>query len=213
MNNAHTPLQHSLAEQHTPSTVAESSTAPLDKWIERVLAVMASTYGARFADMWAGVSPVDMKREWSRKLGALKPAEIVRGIDSLGKYCPTLPEFIELCRPRPDYETAYREAVDQTRLRRDGKDVWSNPAIFWASLHISYFDLMNNNYAQNKSRWIAALDEFLARSDVMPVPEAKVALPPVGATHTPEVAQEGLQRIRAMLKTSRFASNIAGANE
>jgi hypothetical protein len=169
---------------------------------------MASTYGARFADMWAGVSPEDMKREWARKLGALRQEEIVRGINSLGKFCPTLPEFIELCRPAPEYETAYREAVEQSRLRREGKDKWSNQAIYWASLHISYFDLMNCSYPQVKQRWIAALDACLATPNMPPVPEAQIALPPVGATHNPEVAKANLDKMHAMLKTSRIAGGV-----
>jgi hypothetical protein len=199
MHNAQALSQHSQDK-------VEQSTALPDRWIERVLSVMASTYGARFADMWAGVSPDDMKREWARKLGALTQDEIVRGIDALGKFCPTLPEFVELCRPKPDYETAYREAVEQTRLRMEGKDKWSQPAIYWASLHISYFDLMNSSYPQVKQRWIAALDACLNTPNMPTVPEAQVALPPVGGTRTPEVAQENIERMNAMLKSSRFAT-------
>lgn len=203
MNNEQTQLPRSQ-----DAATATHSTALPDQWIERVLAVMASTYGARFADMWSGVSPHEMKREWARKLGALNQDEIVLGINSLGKFCPTLPEFIELCRPRPDYETAYREAVEQTRLRTEGRDKWSNPAIYWASLRISFFDLMNSSYAQVKQRWITALDEYLSHPSVEPIPAPIVALPPAGGARDPKVAAANLEKIHAILKTSRITQGL-----
>lgn len=69
-------------------------------WVERIFAVMAAHYGARFADAWLGVDAAEMKAAWARKLGGLTPEQIKRGLAGLeqNRFPPTLPEFIALCR-------------------------------------------------------------------------------------------------------------------
>ncbi len=69
-------------------------------WVERIFAVMAAHYGARFADAWRGVDAAEMKAAWARKLAGLTPQQIKRGLAGLEqcRFPPTLPEFMALCR-------------------------------------------------------------------------------------------------------------------
>jgi len=77
-----------------------TDTALPQTWVERIFEVMAASYGARFADAWRGTDPHTVKAVWARKLGALTPDQIRRGLESLEqcKFPPTLPEFVALCK-------------------------------------------------------------------------------------------------------------------
>ncbi len=90
------PLRRLLAEPEAPR---ENPSLP-NSWVERLFAVMAAHYGARFADAWHGADPEEMKAAWAQKLAGLTAEQIRRGIDALDqcKFPPTLPEFIALCR-------------------------------------------------------------------------------------------------------------------
>jgi hypothetical protein len=55
-------------------------------------------------------------------------------------------------------KSAYLEAIEQSRKRVDGKDVWSHPAIFWAYKTIGG-DLNRFTEREIFPRWINALDE------------------------------------------------------
>ncbi|WP_430229882.1 replication protein P [Nitrosomonas communis] len=72
---------------------------------------------------------------------------------------PTFPQFLKACRPSLDYETAFYEAVSQMQLRSEGKDEWSNPAIFHAAARIGMD--MSNPYAYIKTRWKTELDKAI----------------------------------------------------
>lgn len=150
----------------TPSPLTHSTVAaPLPpKWIDKLFGRFDAYYGARFGDQWRG-SDLDMvKAVWAEKLGQLTPDELRRGVDALGRcrYPPTLPEFFELCRPLPDYEESYREAVRQMRARETGTDKWSSRAVFWAACAIGSWDLMSRSYPELKVRWRVAYDRALA---------------------------------------------------
>lgn len=117
---------------------------------------MVSFYGARFADAWRGVDVAQVKADWSEELSDYTVDEIRRGIGRLRDrpFPPTLPEFLLLCRPKPDPQAAHAEAC---RLigRLEG---WSDCAVFWAAREIGYFDLKNLPYDKLRGRWIDALD-------------------------------------------------------
>ena len=88
------------SKEQGASSPAESSKALPGEWVERIFQIMAANYGARFADAWRGVDAETVKAVWAKKLGALKPEQIRRGIASLEqcKFPPTLPEFMALCK-------------------------------------------------------------------------------------------------------------------
>lgn len=116
---------------------------------------------------------------------------------------PTLPQFLAMCRPAVNYEASYREAAQQLNLREEGKDSWSHPAIYWATVRIGAFDIRNGSFSAMKSRWVDALNSALAdiRSGVLPneVPARLAALPAPGKTMSREVAEANLAKIRSMM--------------
>lgn len=160
---------------------------------------MSAFYGARFADAWRGVDVGEVKAVWAEELGAYTVAEIQRGIASLKErqFPPTLPEFLQICRPRPDYVTAHAEAC---RLigRLDG---WSDCSVFWAAREIGYHDLKQQRYRDIEGRWKDALDRAWLNRKPIPEPEPvagqlSATAGPVAAPLTEEQRQEIRDRIR-----------------
>lgn len=117
--------------------------------------------------------------------------EVMDGIRACRKshqYPQTLPEFLQLCRVPIDYDKAFFEAVIQMGIRRRpsvklvdgevvqefGKDVWSNPAIYWAAVAMGKdLDLI---YRDVRSRWHYELDRAI-KGDKKPVPQSTNLLP------------------------------------
>ena len=121
-------------------------------WVERLFTKMVSFYGARFADAWRGVDVAQVKADWAEELADYGVDEIRRSIARLRDrpFPPTLPEFLLLCRPKPDPQAAHAEAC---RLigRLEG---WSDCAVFWAAREIGYFDLKTLAYERLRGRWV-----------------------------------------------------------
>lgn len=139
-------------------------------WVDRLFMRFSGRYGAAFSQRWAGVEDA-ARQEWSEGLAGFTAAEIKRGLDNLGTWPPSLPEFIQLCRPPIEPEKAFYEALKQMRIRHQGgADRWSNPVIFWAAVWMGE-DLFSAQFARLKTRWIAALDQ--AKSDL----EADITTP------------------------------------
>lgn len=130
--------------------------------------------------------------------------EIKRGLDACltRVYPPTLPEFLTLCRPKLDPESAYVEACKQISARDNGSDTWSNPAIYWAAREYGVHELRQSTWASAKVRWCRVLDEQLAKPEQLPVPAKMVALPEPGAgTADPAKVAAALETLRAALKS------------
>jgi hypothetical protein len=164
---------------------------------------MAFTYGARFADLWAGVNPAEMKEYWAQRLGSLSRAELATGYHMLESRDrpPTLPEFIKLCRPCLDPEIAFHEALEQGKRRELGNpkepDVWSHAAIYWAWQKIGAFAMTHQSYEVLRPRWIDALRTFADDPNLPPVPIRRQELPAPGkARLQPERARELLAQLR-----------------
>lgn len=122
---------------------------------------MLGFYGRRFLDMWAGIDEAMIKEVWRRKLASYGGQEIANGLNAMEsrKMPPTLPEFMELCRPPLEPEAAYHEAIVQMRRRHiDGTDQWSNPAIYWAAAEVGN-DLFALPWKLIEARWRYALRE------------------------------------------------------
>lgn len=215
---------------------AASSTSPPpcsrhrlpEAWVERLFARLSALYGARLADLWRGADLEEVKDVWAVELADLSGEEIARGLAACRerKFPPTLPEFRELCRPPIDFEAAYREAVEQMRLREQGLDRWSSPAIYWAAARIGSWDLRNSSYAAIAKRWQAELAKALEeqRAGNLPdIPPARPTLPAPGQTTPPAQAKAWMTVCRAILEgrpkpeiealkaAARRASAAAGA--
>ncbi len=170
---------------------------------ERVFERLATIYGARLADLWRGCDQGAIKDTWGRALSQYSTSEIRRGLQGCltRPWPPTLPEFLALCRPPIDHEAAYREAVEQIRLRGDGLDRWSHPAIYWTAVRITEHELHSSSWASIKSRWTAALNEELEKGQWPEVPPPRPALVAPGQSFTSR--EEGARRAAAILAWMR----------
>lgn len=187
-----------------------SSTSPLpEPWIERLFNRLAAMYGAKFTDQWKGVDPAYMKQVWAEDLSGYAVDEIKRGLEACRTrtWPPTLPEFLQLCRPPIDPEAAYTEAVRQLRARENGEDKWSHPAIFWAACEVGQFDLLGSHYGAIKNRWGDALRKQLEKREWPPVPEKRIELPAPGKTApAPEKVRAMLDELRQKMAMPREAA-------
>lgn len=109
---------------------------------------------------------------------------------------PSCAEFIKACKPSVDPLVAYYEAVNGMQARERGEaGKWSHPAIFWAAIQVSAFDLKNQSYSQIKPRWEKALQDEMGKGEWAAVPEPMVALPAPGKSelsreHATKMVQE-----------------------
>lgn len=181
----------------------ETSPALPLAWVERLFARFASMYGARFLDLWRDVDHAELKQAWAEELGGLSVAEIKRGLDACSSktFPPTLPEFIQLCRPGLDAERAYFEAVEQMQKRPSGEDRWSHPAVFWTASRIGAFDLRNSTWSSIRNRWCAVFSDVMSAGVWPEIPPHREALPaPGGQTIDREEARKRAEAIKVHVK-------------
>ncbi len=141
---------------------------------------MLATFGKRFIDQWVGVEPSKLQAHWATKLAGLTAAELKRGVDALDSqtFCPTLPEFLKLCRPPVDALAAYYEAVQNVAVRERGEmGKWSHPAIFWASVAIGAHDLKASTYSNIRDRWDRVLQAEISKGAWAAIPAPVLSLP------------------------------------
>ncbi|MGA4125522.1 replication protein P [Ralstonia nicotianae] len=111
---------------------------------------------------------------------------------------PSVAEFVKACRPPMNYDAALYEATQQLRLRAEGRDQWSNPAIYWAAIKVGEFDMLNLSHGILIKRFSAALDE-VTRDEVHPVPPRAVALPAPGRGRAnPEAVRQAVEKVHAI---------------
>jgi hypothetical protein len=176
-----------------------------EKWIDALFAKLHSFYGTRFLDMWRGNDLQTVKAVWTQELSKLSRDEVAKGANSLvnQEYCPSLPQFIKLCRTDIDAVAAYYEALNGVIAREKGEmGEWSHPAIFWATTKIGSFDLKNQTYSNIKARWERALNEEINNGQWADIPKAQIALP---APATP--ATKSQDRARNSAPTSPNSLN------
>ena len=136
------------------------------RWIESLWTKMATYYGSKFADLWAGTDEEMVQREWAIAMAKLTPDQLRRGADALASQAwpPTLPMFLLLCHPPVEPVKAYYEAVAGLQARSMGElGRWSHPAIFWAAARMSH-ELRSCSFSQVKDRWEVALKDELSKN-------------------------------------------------
>lgn len=155
---------------------------PIDQLYERLQALYPRRWEGQFnspehLEMW--------KQCWGEELDeqAVTFEEAKKGIATCMKlhdWPPSFPEFLKACRPAVDYEGSFYEAVEQMRLRDEGRDKWPHPAVYWAAVKIGN-DMKSTVYLNIQNRWRAALDEAFERiqSGLIPnqVPVRRERLP------------------------------------
>ena len=190
----------------TPSTLQPAAStdwpanAVPESWIDSLFTRMSGSYGSKFADLWRGTDLASVRILWGTELAHLSRDELRVGVEALRRrpFPPTLPEFISLCQPAMNVDAAIYEAVEQLRAREFGKDVWSDPAIYWAAVKVGIFEMLNQPHSQLKPRFEDAIRKIKDRGDVQPVPARVDALPaPGGAELSKEEARKRLRDFKA----------------
>lgn len=124
---------------------------------------------------------------------------------------PSLPEFIDLCKPKINHEVSWYNACVELCNRENGSaENWKHPAVFWAAMDVSAFDLRRLSYSQIKSRWIAALDAQFQKKTWDAIPVSAKRLEKLERVKTAEldlIAKEHVKKMRQMLSETRFKSN------
>lgn len=142
----------------------------------------------------------------------LTPAQVSAGLKACRvkfDWPPSLAEFLKACNPPINIDSAVYEAIEQMRARQESKDVWSDPAIFWAAVKVGEFDILSQTFAQLKPRLEAALKKVL-ESEVLPVP---ARVPMLAAPGKAESTKEyGHQRLQELGASKAFKREPNGAN-
>lgn len=169
--------------------------------MERIFSELHGLFGNQFLDKYRTGQIIDgkdtgienTKAVWIDKIAGngLRLSEIKRGMNACqrAKYPPSWSEFLEYCRPTPNVDAAIVEAVEQLQARRDGKDVWSHPAIYWAAMKVGYHEMTNLPHGQLRPRFEAALSKVM-EGEVQPIPTItqapRIAHAPVSAEQIAE---------------------------
>lgn len=195
-------------------TAAKESSTALpnalpEAWAERIFQRMEDRYGSLWVDRYGAFPRERIKRAWAEDLADMSKDELARGVSACrdAKFPPTLPEFRALCRPPLDYEAAFLEAVEQMRLRDEGRDKWTSAVVYWAAVRLGR-DMQNAPYAALKGRWHVAVDAAAAQvaAGELPaqVPARTVALPsPGGTSASKERVREHLAAVVVSLKATK----------
>ncbi len=196
---------------NSPSTPDDWPTNALPKkLIEWLFEKMLLKWGKQFADKWAVADAEKLKKEWAKELFGLSEIEFRRGVAKLNSLerPPSQPEFLKACRPEVNPLTAYYEAVEGCRSREQGEvGTWSHPAIFWASVRVSAYELKTQTYSQIRQRWEAALAAELAKSHWDEIPAPMVALPAPGKD---KLSREEATKMMETLKAKTVVNTNRG---
>ena len=182
------------------------------KWVDEIFKRFRGRFGNRFfAEFSTGrltaekqdEGIMNAKQVWAEELAGFAPEEIKRGLSAQYDYLPDCDKFKLACRPTIDYEQAFCEAVQQMQKRKENKDKWTNPAIYWAAVELGN-DLNNYPCQSIKARWRSAFDkakEKIVKGDLPnSVPQRLVAIPAPGkSTVSKEEAEKRFAEVKAIL--------------
>jgi hypothetical protein len=194
-----------------PSTSDWPTNAIPRRWIEALWAEMATAYGSKLADLWAGQDIETVQRDWAIKMAKLTPEQIRRGRNALTSQAwpPTLPMFLLLCQPPVEPVKAYYEAIAGLQARSLGEmGHWSHPAIFWAAARMQH-DLRSCAYSQIRERWEVALKDELSKNGWPDITAPALALAAPGTNHetSKERGRELLSAVRNIVNKSQNDTN------
>lgn len=173
-------------------------------WVEDLFQRLTACFGATsMAALYGGIEPSIVKDEWAAGLADLTSSEVQRGLVACrsrkGGYAPNLPDFVLLCRPGLDPETAWHEAEAGLRSHADGiAFAWSHPAVFHAAREMQ-FELRGQSFKAMEKRWASVLTRSWAKRiwGSIPDPTAKRIEPPQHSL-TPTARENGLAELNAV---------------
>lgn len=182
------------------------------KWIDEIFKRFHGRFGNRFiAEFSTGQTNENgrdkgienAKHVWGEELAGFTPEEIKRGLSAQYEFLPDCDKFKLACRPTIDLEQAFCEAVDQMYRRKEAKDKWSSPVIYWAAVELGN-DLNNYPYSSIKGRWKSAFEKAKEKISEgrLPnmVPEKLLAIPSPGkSTISREEAKKRMAEVHEIL--------------
>lgn len=174
--------------------------------IDQLFARLEAMYPQRWRASFPSGAAIEAWREtWSDAFDEerVTPQDVGNAVRACRKkydWPPSLTEFLKLCKPPIDHESAYVEACKQMSERDSGRDVWSSPAIYWAAREYGVHELRQSTWQSAKVRWCRVLDEQLAKPEQLPVPARMTALPEPGAgTADPAKVKAALELLKSSL--------------
>ena len=169
---------------------------PFSKWFELraegdLMDILFSRLDGLYPQKWRSAFQTpdaieNWKITWAEAFEeeSITPAMIKSGLKACRtrfEWPPSSAEFIKACFPSLDPLKAYSEALAGLREREKGNvGTWSHPAVYWATITVSAFDLKNQAYSAVKGRWEQALTEQMAKTEWPEIPAAMLALPAPG---------------------------------
>lgn len=149
------------------------------------------------------------KADWFNDFAVLTPRMVHRGLKKSCSqdWCPTLGQFIALCKPTP--EEAFFEAQTGIKDRSNGlMGKWACPAVYWAAQAFGTLDLKQAQWNFQGKRWTKCFNDAMEKQDAgrldavpQPVPvNARLGNEP--AKCDPNVARSNMEKINAILKKS-----------
>lgn len=158
---------------------------------------MSAYYGKHFADLWGVTDIASVKRVWAEELGRLKPQQIALGMEACKrrKFPPTLPEFLELCKPTPEQlgipplPVAWSEARAMASGQKRREDC-SHPVVWHAYYEAGPIGHMTERDARDtfKHCYEVAVDLAVKGEPLREIPKA---LPkPGNETRPPETPEQ-----------------------
>lgn len=192
----------------TAFSTSKLTSLPLDpplpqRAVAEVFRSLNAQFGAKLADLYAGVPAADVQAEWATRLAGFRRHELERGLAACAArtFAPTLGEFAAQCRPALDPEQAWWEAEACMRQRDEGAiGDWTHPAIYRAACSMP-FELRGGDLKQNRKRWAAALKRELAVGFGDGVPPPAIRVEQTVKTGPPSKAI--LEQLRALRATLR----------
>jgi hypothetical protein len=150
-----------------------------------------------------------VKADWANDFAVLTPKMVHRGMKKAcsQEWCPTLGQFIALCKPTP--EESFYEALAGIKDRSNGlMGKWACPAVYWAAQAFGTLDLKQAQWNFHGKRWTKCFNDAMEKQDAgrldavpQPVPvNARLGNEP--AKCDPNVAREAMEKINGMLKKS-----------
>ena len=170
------PIAQTLSTYRPESSLTLSRPLPLTA-VEHIFDSLKGQLGAKVADMWNGVNPSIIEREWAQGLAGFQRHELQRGIDACAAriFAPTLGEFANLCRPCLDAEVAWHEAYECLEQRDEGHmGDWTHPAVFFAAVKMGPA-VSSGDWSRHRKAWGRVLQGELRRGwREIPAPAMRV---------------------------------------
>ena len=133
---------------------------------------------AKIARLWTNVDQQAVVAEWDKGLASMERQEIARGLTACRtrEFAPNLGEFLRLCRPALDPETAWFEA-QSCLMQRDNGEVgdWSHPAVYRAAREMG-IEVRGGDFKVHRKRWEFLLEREFRKGVLMGIPRPAIAI-------------------------------------